>query len=1419
MQHQLSDIIRFKKELYFNGAVQVDWFYNHEKQIEVSKSFVFHGPEYFGVGEDDITFKSHRLVDTATFTNILANKIYGDSTDTNFFMTIAPYGTGKSHLAVTLASMFSRNDQLQKNIITNIKQVDSNIAEEINAYSLKPNLVLVLNGMKDFNLNYEILNATQKVLKLHNLNDEFLKTLTKSYDIAKNFVKNTFENYENLYQKYANELLNVIDQENLKSYLIDNIIQDADAFEVINNVYYQINGIYIRWDEGVSAGDTLTKIAETLCGDRGKFNKVLVFFDEFGRYIEFASSFPTRAGDSALQQIYEAVQDSGDKIVFVGFIQSDLKSYLTRVDRTANINRYIGRYEASEKIHLSSNLETIFANLIERKDTSKFKSLIAEKFEKQNKEWKDFHQNFINWQPQAIASSVWGSYSHFKKVVLEGIFPLHPLTSWMLSSLSSWLQQRSSLTFLERQIDQFGNTVINEFGDLPLIPATRIIRSEFFKELLAAEQEGRKQSEYCILYNQILTKYGDKFDEKHKELLAAILISRIGRFKTKSIDETKQVLYYTSNLSVGEIEKAINDLAHEFGVISYDESANVYDFIADATGINDFKRMLSSKRRKLDINISLVLDGIANDILPLETVETSFGRKHQISTREWQFEQQIVHVNDVNKSFLLNLLNDFEYSTAPDKPKGKLIWLYVPPMVESHVLSSIAKLLDRFKFEEIPVAFFALDDQENKFSEALTDYQISNLFTEQEKIKYSKFIPDFKYKSEVIVKDRFNELVSKRIIITKNGLEKASKRPKLYFDELFEDLYSAVIPFPFTEFSNKTLGKAKKNLSRIGRLILSGAAFQLIHSETTEIKNRIESVLFEGRLGSWGIFNNDYQFVSPTNLKVRKIYEDLDKVVEENGTVSIEKVFEKYQKPPYGINDFALALLLSTYLIQRKIEIRVDVDGQRLRLEEWGNRVFQDKKVDFTALFETSILKVDPDKLAGRYINLYNRVERNNDIDKCPELDKELNQLKLEEDIPEELEDKVMNLELMLREGLKLYENNKRVFGELRSKLSSGIRDLDFKKIFEVLDGCSGIEGSVQDSSRYVYNSVHIDEANKMTERCYNIIEKEYEGWLEKLKCQSYAQVSGFEKWVNHLIDSFTRYGYKQEARKLKSKLQDILDNLNVIRQLENINETVENYLKNNKPNSSSGYDELVDMKNSGQEIIKLLNNEKADKKFMVEFVEKVESRISLIENMLDNLAQEISDIYDSMFELTNLDDCKNFLNNAKIILNKSINDVDREGIEEAANDIQNFLNEITNLDKYRENRKDLNLEIEMLKEKWSAIESDIDFLPLLDSIKEDYHQKINLIEEKWINRYIKIHSKVEYWDASECSTWMEQTKIIPTFLSDSSIEALKDVKKIINDRLNQLSVDAVISLFENLTDEQKIFCIEQLKGKVTLQN
>ena len=340
----INNILTLKKDVVFGGAVQTDWYYDKDKSKIISENFIFHGPNFFGVTQEDIEFKSHKLMDTCSYADMIANKLYEDE-GSPIVLTIAGYGTGKSHLAITLGSLFSiTNDDLDaQNILKQIKSADIDIAKKIESKLIKPNLVIVLNGMKDFNLNYEILNTAKQVLKNYGYSEEIFSEYTKAYNIAGLFVERNFDKFEEEFIRFA-KTKNIVSN-NLKQYLIDNIYKD-EVFDSINEVYNLMTGNYIRWDEGVSSADVLKNIVDKMCGDNAPFNKVLILFDEFGRYIEYASAYPNRAGDSALQQIFEAIQDSSNNIIFAGFIQSDLKTYLSRVNKTSNISRYIGRYES-----------------------------------------------------------------------------------------------------------------------------------------------------------------------------------------------------------------------------------------------------------------------------------------------------------------------------------------------------------------------------------------------------------------------------------------------------------------------------------------------------------------------------------------------------------------------------------------------------------------------------------------------------------------------------------------------------------------------------------------------------------------------------------------------------------------------------------------------------------------------------------------------------------------------------------------------------------------------------------------------------------------------------------------------------------------------------------------------------------------
>ena len=103
---KINDIVSFSKESFFNGAVQTEWFYDDTKVATIAESYVFHGPQYYGVSSKDVEAGAHHLLDTASFAKNLTDKLYSTKPNNSFVMTIAGYGTGKSHLAVCLGALF-----------------------------------------------------------------------------------------------------------------------------------------------------------------------------------------------------------------------------------------------------------------------------------------------------------------------------------------------------------------------------------------------------------------------------------------------------------------------------------------------------------------------------------------------------------------------------------------------------------------------------------------------------------------------------------------------------------------------------------------------------------------------------------------------------------------------------------------------------------------------------------------------------------------------------------------------------------------------------------------------------------------------------------------------------------------------------------------------------------------------------------------------------------------------------------------------------------------------------------------------------------------------------------------------------------------------------------------------------------------
>jgi hypothetical protein len=350
---------------------------HHQRDLAeaVASAFVFHGPRYHGAddtGDQDLQ-TNYRLIDTASFLLELLrtrNHARGGADINPFWLAIAGYGSGKSHLSVTLSELLSNpTGATAAAVIGQLRNADAGIAAEAEALLAaqeKPMLVLPVDGSGgSFHLGAALSRTVFAQLARAGVDADAVRALSPRFETASEFVE---RNYALRVQSFEQSLPGR-DSESILAALAE---QDEEVFDAVNAVYLEANGHPIPIEGQESAQALLETLATQYCGEQGPFSHVLVLFDELGLYLEHAAEHPERAGARALQEIFQGVQDNRSHIHFLGFIQYELKAYLQRFGGSdlRHLQRYLTRFDGADKVYLSTNLETLFAHLIHKDEAA-----------------------------------------------------------------------------------------------------------------------------------------------------------------------------------------------------------------------------------------------------------------------------------------------------------------------------------------------------------------------------------------------------------------------------------------------------------------------------------------------------------------------------------------------------------------------------------------------------------------------------------------------------------------------------------------------------------------------------------------------------------------------------------------------------------------------------------------------------------------------------------------------------------------------------------------------------------------------------------------------------------------------------------------------------------------------------------------
>ncbi|SPD75416.1 conserved hypothetical protein [uncultured Desulfobacterium sp.] len=961
MPQRLNDIVRFRGDRLFHGAVSISWFgADEEKSKAASQAFVFHGPKYHGVQQGDVGIgHGHRLMDTASLARAVVRRCYGLE-DQPFTLAIAGYGTGKSHLGLTLASLVGAPDgEIAQNVLSAIDTADAGIGGDIRALlheAGQPCLALTLNGMQSFDLTAEITKQIVRTLKVDGLDPKPLDDLRPRFGQAASLIRMSNE-------EIINELVTTCEAVSAHDLLTGLEQHDEQAYTKVHNFFAE-RGMPIRVLGGESVRDVIDVTVREFCGTGKPYRCLLVLFDEFGKYTEFATVRSQIAGSGVLQDLFEAIQANANSACFLGFIQFELNAYVQRVapEHKNEILRYVTRYQSANRVYLSINLETLIASLIEKREDN----IIDGWFDggRAQGDSEVTMANLARWFPQSRNHRLWGDSDQFHAVIRKGCWPLSPYSTWFLFYLASagkHLQERSALALLGDVFHRYENVEVPDDGNWSLSPAD--LWSDALQQELITSEETGQQGAIAHAYASVIARHGSRLSSRLQLLLCAVVLASKLGLQATSKDDAIDALGELSGLKSSDAYDGIRLLQEEYNVLEWDEAFKAFDILGDAVPRTQF---LSFVRQRVASSYDeagkakLFASKSAEWCELLSDLDCDFAEENRITTREWRYQAVTSNLDYLPQQIMI-ASNRWAGALAVDDPRGTIIYTYVEQSRDPvAIVSDTKKLLKTVARESavpvLPILIVLLCDENGTLGQALAEFAVlEESLSEEDRVKFGNLIGAHKEKLQQVIRDQVENMMKQRRYLTGLKEELETHRLSRAGTELFTKIYKTPIPFPFDGFSTAK-GNAADTCQELtielflGKLDYDGAIAKPVKS-----KNRAVTVLKE----SWGIFTKNGDVSRrPAYPSVRAITEKWDDALAaDERRLPVADVIRQLCRPPYGGNIASAGLLLSVFVAPRAEKLVAVRDGQQLAVSQWVQEgVFRGKFIDLSALHGVDLI-------------------------------------------------------------------------------------------------------------------------------------------------------------------------------------------------------------------------------------------------------------------------------------------------------------------------------------------------------------------------------------------------------------------------------------------------------------------------------
>jgi hypothetical protein len=1410
---KLQDVVRFRKDLLFDGAVQVGWFDdNPSLASRAAEHFVFHGPSYRGVSKVGSFSAEDHTVDTASFVHEVLKGLSDAERGAPFMLAISGYGTGKSHLALTLSQLLSNpHSRTAQRVLENLTRSDDKLGIAVQSLLQsvgKPYLVVTINGMKDFDVTVEVTSQILKRLAEDGLDTAALENVRPRFFTAQRLTEKLFDHFVDDFR----DAFGPVTREEIIGRLK---ARDEDVFAVVSNIFSRRMGMPIRAVGQESLHDIIKVTKDNYCGAGKPYAGMLILFDEFGRYLEFALQKPHIAGPGALQQLFECVQANSDGVMLVCFVQYELGAYVSRVapELRSELTRYISRYDSAQKVKLSTNLETIIANLLDKKDLG----FIQKQLTALGATYDALHEKMKRWFPELAQYALWDDKELFRRVVCEGCWPLHPLSVWLLHKLTTAgrsLQQRSALSLLADVYDERSSEDFS--GGTTILPAD-ICNETLVGEFLASERFA-EQGASAHAYEMVVEKYRNDLGHKELRVLKAVLLAAKLGAKVTTRQETLDLFAALSGLSLEETNRSLHVLEKELAALEWNETTSSFDITGDSVPKRAFLAYLADtvENINLDERTAMFVQNY-KQWMNLDKYPTDFGPLNRITTQDWCYAVYLSDSETLNK-VIDSSVRAWRNAFHPDDPKGQLIYCYVGPKSNLDFVKGKARRHLKSSLESVgislstgaPIAVVFLHDQDGRFGRKVAEYWLlNNGLGEEERGKYRQFITDRKQLLEREMKDAFSALEKRREIVFATDQNVPRARIQRMLTELLRVTYQKLIPFDFDGFGTSRGNAAKDSREFTCQLITARFDREWISTTTPQRKNRAHRVLVDG----WGLLGDDGRLrFSPAHGTLREVVDLLTERLHKgrHKSLNLGEAMELLCLPPYGCNLASAGLIIAFFVGSRREQVDLLRNGSPISIEEWVDQALPKNFFELSVLRETEVVQVSEDNRC-EWETLLDDWESAATIAATLEFQRKAQELSQKRSVPGVLRYKY---ESLARRASDLGREFERVNQEINSaldKIDMGKKRMDLKLVAAGASELVRIQNSMRASNKWEAQKIRDVEEKIPDSRLF--IQTHFDEWLPTQKVRNIRNLALFAERLRGIANNLEVLGLSAEKESLLDYIKTVEERFQALEDATRLVAEIEGFLAG----AVMGKDtKVATLKSWLQQIEKHLRSRDhaKSKHDEIDFSELIAAEGRLVDFQQE--VQAALDVYmrrkDDVFaigEITSADDLAFWRNEVTNLISIF------EGEEQETRDLVRVQKQLSLAERHFALMNDMSSTNAELAELVAQCHEELrgaflDGDPPLDAktLYDTMFQKALEVRErkaaKWMEANVPALGDITHLSASEVQHVRSRLLAPPVFLSDLQASLVRQVVEACDARLDDLEVDGLLARYQTLSSKNK---------------